>query len=98
MIVQVLDWLQVLSIAGPLFTAVLCHGYMPKCIRVGMLVPTPKNNKDPSSSKNYREIAIAPLLSYKALELNILSNMNPTLQLVLYNLASKKVKLFAQDS
>ena len=43
-----------LSIAGPLsafFTAVLRHGYMPKCIRDCMSVPIPKNNKDPSSSK-----------------------------------------------
>ena len=43
-----------LTIAGPLsafFTAVLCHGYMPKCIRDCTLVPIPKNNKDPSSSK-----------------------------------------------
>ena len=64
-----------LSIAGPLsafFTAVLSHGYIPKCIRDCTLVPIPKNNKDPSSSKNYRAIAIASLLS-KVLERIILS-------------------------
>jgi len=58
-----------LSIAGPLsglFTAVLRHGYMPKCIRDCTLVPIPKNNKDPSSSKNYRAIAIASLFSATA--------------------------------
>ena len=54
-----------------LFTSILRHGYMPSGIRDCILVPIPKGNKDPTSSDNYRPIALAPTLS-KALEWVIL--------------------------
>ena len=43
--------------------AVLRRGYMPKAFRDCVLVPIPKGNKDASSSKNYRAIALASSLS-----------------------------------
>ena len=50
-----------------LFTAILRRGYLPMPIKDCTIVPIPKGNKDPSSSDNYRPIALAPTLS-KALE------------------------------
>ena len=80
-----------LFIAGPLsafFTVVLHHGYMPKCMpKCIRNCPIPKNNKDPSSSKNYRTIAIVSLLS----KVLFSPDMSHTLQVVLCNLASRKV-------
>ena len=54
-----------------LFTAILRHGYMPKCFRDCTLVPIPKSGKDASCSDNYRPIALASTLS-KVLEYIIL--------------------------
>lgn len=54
-----------------LFTCILRHGYMPAALRDCILVPIPKGNKDPTSSDNYRPVALAPALS-KALEWSIL--------------------------
>ncbi len=54
-----------------LFSSILRHGYMPSSLRDCILVPIPKGNKDPTSSDNYRPIALAPTLS-KALEWCIL--------------------------
>lgn len=41
----------------------LRHGYVPKSLRDCILQPIPKPGKDPSSSDNYRSIALAPTLS-----------------------------------
>ena len=49
------------SLAG-FFTTILRRGYMPKAFRDCVLVPIPKGNKDASSSKNYRAIALASSL------------------------------------
>ena len=46
-----------------LFTAMLRHGVVPESLRDCILVPIPKPGKDPSSSDNYRPIALAPTLS-----------------------------------
>ena len=46
-----------------LFTAMLHHGIVPDSLRDSILVPIPKPGKDPSSSDNYRPIALAPTLS-----------------------------------
>ena len=59
------------SVLSLLFTAILRHGYMPTHLRDCTLVPIPKGSKDPSSSDNYRPIALAPTLS-KAFEWCIL--------------------------
>ena len=57
----------VVSDISSLFTAILRHGYMPKCFRDSVLVPIPKSRKDASRSDNYRPIALSPTLS-KVLE------------------------------
>ena len=44
----------------------LCHGYIPECLRDCILKP----GKDPSNSDSYRPIALAPTLS-KVFELNM---------------------------
>ena len=54
-----------------LFTVILRHGYIPSNIRDCILQLIPKPGKDPSSSDNYRPIALAPTLS-KILEWCIL--------------------------
>ena len=54
------------------FTAILRHGYMPKCLRDCVLIPIPKSGRLASSSENYRPIALASSLS-KLLEHLILS-------------------------
>ena len=62
------------SSAEPLaifFTAILQHGYMPKCFRDCVILPIPKGNKDTTCSQNYRPIALASSLS-KVLERLIL--------------------------
>ena len=46
-----------------LFTVMLRHGHVPKCLRDCVLQPIPKPGKDPSDSDNYRAIALAPTLS-----------------------------------
>ena len=46
-----------------LFTAILCHGYMPKCLRDNVIIPIPKGQKDASLTDNYRPIALASSLS-----------------------------------
>ena len=46
-----------------LFTAMLCHGYVPKSLRDCVLQPILKPGKDPSDSDSYRPIALAPTLS-----------------------------------
>ena len=61
----------VCSSLANLFTAILRHGYMPSQLKDCILVPIPKNAKDPSVLDNYRAIALAPTLS-KALEWCIL--------------------------
>ena len=43
--------------------AILRHGIVPESLRDCILVPIPKPGKDPSSSDNYRPIALAPTLS-----------------------------------
>ena len=62
------------------------------------MVPIPKNNKDPSSSKNYRVIAIASLLS-KVLERTILSRYESVFLVVLCSLVLRKdiQQLFARE-
>ena len=52
-----------------LFTCILRH--MPAALRDCILVPIPKGNKDPTSSDNYRPVALVPVL-IKALEWSIL--------------------------
>ena len=42
-----------------LFTAILCHGYMPECFCNSIIVPIPKGNKDASKSSNYHPIALS---------------------------------------
>ena len=42
-----------------LFTAILCHGYMSKCLRDCVIIPIPK---DASLADNYRPIALASSL------------------------------------
>ena len=54
-----------------LFTAMLRHGIVPESLHDCILVPIPKPGKNPSSSDNYRPIAVAPTLS-KVLEWCIL--------------------------
>ena len=49
------------------FTAIVCHGHMPKILRDSTFVPVLKNNKDASVSGNYRPIALSSTLS-KVLE------------------------------
>ena len=41
----------------------LRHGIVPDSLRDSILVPIPTPGKDPSSSDNYRPIALAPTLS-----------------------------------
>ena len=53
----------VCSSLANLFTAILRHGYMPSQLKDCILVPIPKNAKDPSVLDNYRAIALAPTLS-----------------------------------
>ena len=43
-----------------LFTAILWHGYMPKCLRDSVVVPIPNNL---SVSDNYRPVSLASSLS-----------------------------------
>ena len=50
-----------------LFTAILRHGYMPKCFCDCILVPIPKSGKDASCSDNNCPIALTSTLS-KVLE------------------------------
>ena len=59
-----------------LFTAIVRHGYMPKCFLDSIIVPTPKGNKDASKSSNYRPIALSSNFS-KILERVILSLYQP---------------------
>jgi hypothetical protein len=51
------------EIIADLFTAILTHGYMPKCFRDSVLVPIPKSGKNLSLSDNYRPISLASSLS-----------------------------------
>ena len=62
---------ELVDVLSRLFTAILRHGYMPKCIRDCTVRPVPKPGKDPTVSDNYRPIALAPTLS-KILESCIL--------------------------
>ena len=55
------------------FTTILRHRYMPTALHDGILVPIPKENKDPTLSDNYHPVVLAPTLS-KALEWCILLN------------------------
>ena len=57
-----------------LFTAILRHGYMPKCLRdcQCVIIPIPKGQKDASLADNYRPIALASSLS-KILECIVLA-------------------------
>ena len=59
--------LQYVSIVPPLLTALVRHSYLPADLRNCILKPIPKPHKDPTSSENYRPIALAPILS-KTLE------------------------------
>ena len=59
------------SILPPLLTALVRHAYLPADLRNCTLKPIPKPHKDPTSSENYRPIALAPILS-KILEWCIL--------------------------
>ena len=60
------------------FTAILRHGYMPKCFRDCVLVPIPKGGANLSSSDGYRPISIASCLS-KVLERIILNQYSSIL-------------------
>ena len=51
------------------------HSYLPADLRNCILKPIPKPHKDPTSSENYRPIALAPILS-KILEWCILIQFN----------------------
>ena len=51
------------EIIADLFTAILRHGYMPKCFRDSVLVPIPKSGKNLSISDNYQSISLASSLS-----------------------------------
>ena len=64
------------------FTAILRHGYMPKCLRNCVLIPIPKSGRLASSSENYRPIALASSLS-KLLEHLILSKYSSFLYSVI---------------
>ena len=46
-----------------LFTSVVRHGYLPRCLSDCVLIPIPKSNKDASCSSNYRAITLASTLS-----------------------------------
>ena len=49
---------------APLFTPLLCHGYMSSCLGNARLQPIPKaRNKDYSCSVNYCGIALASCFS-----------------------------------
>ena len=50
-----------------LFTSVVRHWYLPRCLSDCVLIPIPKSNKDASCSSNYCAIALASTLS-KTLE------------------------------
>jgi len=81
------------AIAGllaSLFTSIIWHGYMPESVRNCILVPIPKDQKDPTISDNYCPIAFAPTIS-KALEWAILIEFS--FQLAAFSLASQKVCL-----
>ena len=54
-----------------LFTALIRHGYIAKCLSDSIIQPIPKGLKDPAKSTNYHGIALASCLS-KILELCIL--------------------------
>ena len=54
------------------FSSLVCHGFMPQCLRDCVLVPVPKKNKDAACSVNYRPIALSSCLS-KILEHFIMS-------------------------
>ena len=45
------------------FTAVLRHGYLPKCLRDCVLLPIRKGGRDASFSENYRPITLASSIS-----------------------------------
>ena len=51
------------------------HSYLPADLRNCILKPIPKPHKDPTSSENYRPVALAPILS-KILEWCILIQFN----------------------
>ena len=59
-----------------LFTAMLLHGYVPDSLRDCILQPILKPGKDPSTSDNYRPIALTPTLS-KVFELCLLTQFRP---------------------
>ena len=58
------------------FTAILRHGYMPKCLRDSVLVPILKSGKNESLSDSYRPISLASTFS-KLLENIILVKYSP---------------------
>ena len=51
--------LPVIADVAQFFTAILRHGYKPKCFRHCVLVPIPKGGANLSSSDGYRPISIA---------------------------------------
>ena len=60
-------------IAKPLasfLTSIVRHGHMPRCLSDCVLIPIPKENKDPSCSQNYRAVVLASSVS-KIIELLI---------------------------
>ena len=63
------------SILPSLFTALVRHSYLPADLRNCIFKSIPKPHKDPTSSENYRPIALAPILS-KILEWCILIQFN----------------------
>ena len=76
------------SILPPLLTALVRHSYLPADLRNCILKPIPKPLKDPTSSENYRPIALAPILS-RILEWCILIQFNNYFVTSHYNLVSR---------
>ena len=54
------------------FTAILCHGYMPKSFRDCVVIPIPKSCNDFASSEDYRPIISLASCFSKVLERIIL--------------------------
>ena len=53
------------SVMPPLaifFSSLVCHGFMPQCLRDCVPVPVPKKNEDATCIVNYRPIALSPCL------------------------------------
>ena len=74
------------------FSSLVCHGFIPQCLRDCVLIPVPKKNKDVSCSSNYRPIALASSLS-KLLSISSSSTIQPSYTLVHFSLGLNLVIL-----